>query len=133
VWSIRDKIKLQERPFQILAALLERPGVVVTREEIQQKLWPTSTFVDFEHSTNTAVNKLRGALGDDVDNPRFIETLLGYGYRLIALSKNIPRNGPRNRRSLGYARDDKGEGDASKESGWWTKGVFHHLGWAAGP
>src|SRR5271154_4624017 len=79
-----DKIKLQQRPFQILAALLERPGEVVTREEIQQKLWPTDTFVDFEHSINTAVNKLREALGDDVQNPRFIETLPRYGYRLIA-------------------------------------------------
>ncbi|HEY4050970.1 MAG TPA: winged helix-turn-helix domain-containing protein [Acidobacteriaceae bacterium] len=78
------KIKLQQRPFQILAALLERPGEVVTREEIQQKLWPTDTFVDFEHSINTAVNKLREALGDDVQNPRFIETLPRYGYRLIA-------------------------------------------------
>ncbi len=58
-----DKVKLQERPFQILAALLERPGEVVTREEIQQKLWPTNTFVDFEHSINTAVNKLRERVG----------------------------------------------------------------------
>src|SRR5208337_3662309 len=79
-----DKIKLQERPFQILAALLRRPGEVVTREEIQQKLWPADTFVDFEHSINTAVNKLREALGDDAENPRFIETLPRHGYRLIA-------------------------------------------------
>ena len=78
------RVELQERPFQILAALLERPGEVVTREEIRQKLWPTNTFVDFEHSINTAVNKLRGALGDDAENPRFIETLPRYGYRLIA-------------------------------------------------
>lgn len=79
-----DKIKVQERPFQILAALLARPGEVVTREEIQRKLWPADTFVDFEHSINTAVNKLRAALGDDTENPRFIETLPRYGYRLIA-------------------------------------------------
>jgi DNA-binding winged helix-turn-helix (wHTH) protein len=78
-----DKIKLQQRPFQIFAALLQRPGEVVTREEIRQSLWPTDTFVDFEHSINTAVNKLREALGDDVENPRFIETLPRYGYRFI--------------------------------------------------
>ena len=89
-----EKIKLQERPFQILAALLERPGEVVTREEIQQKLWPTDTFVDFEHSINTAVNKLRGALGDEVENPRFIQTLPRYGYRLIA-PVEIVTNGAR--------------------------------------
>ena len=78
------KIKLQERPLQILAALLERPGEVVTREEIQQKLWPADTFVDFEHSINTAVNKLREALGDSPERPRFIETLPRHGYRFIA-------------------------------------------------
>ncbi len=79
-----DRIKLQEQPFQILAELLARPGEVVTREEIQQRLWPTDTFVDFEHGINTAVKKLRAALGDDADNPRFIETLPRYGYRLVA-------------------------------------------------
>lgn len=79
-----EKIKLQERPFQILTALIERPGEVVTRQQIQQKLWPTDTFVDFEHSINTAVKKLREALGDDAENPRFIETLPRRGYRLIA-------------------------------------------------
>ncbi len=79
-----DKIKLQERPFQVLTALIERPGEVVTRQEMQQKLWPTDTFGDFEHSINTAVKKLREALGDDAENPRFIETLPRRGYRLIA-------------------------------------------------
>jgi DNA-binding response OmpR family regulator len=61
-----DKVKLQERPFQILAALLERPGEMVTREDLQRKLWPNDTFVDFEHSINTAVKKLREALGDEL-------------------------------------------------------------------
>ncbi|MGD0225560.1 MAG: winged helix-turn-helix domain-containing protein [Terriglobia bacterium] len=79
-----EKIKLQERPFQILALLLQGPGEVVTRDELQQKLWPANTFVDFEHSINTAVKKLREALGDDPENPRFIETLPRHGYRLIA-------------------------------------------------
>ena len=79
-----EKIKLQERPFQILAVLLQWPGEVVTREELQQKLWPANTFVDFEHSINTAMKKLREALGDDSEHPRFIETLPRHGYRLIA-------------------------------------------------
>src|SRR5215469_1316383 len=88
-----DKVRLQQRPFQILAALLQRPGEVVTRDEIRQNLWPTDTFVDFEHSINTAVNKLREALGDDVENPRFIETLPRYGYRLISPVEIVETNG----------------------------------------
>jgi TolB-like protein/DNA-binding winged helix-turn-helix (wHTH) protein/Flp pilus assembly protein TadD len=88
-----DKIKLQERPFQILAALIERPGEVVTREEIRQKLWPTDTFVDFEHGINTAVKKLRKALGDDAENPRFIATLPRHGYRFIAPVEVVETNG----------------------------------------
>ena len=78
-----DKIKLGERPLQVLAALLEHPGEVVTREELQQKLWTTDTFVDFEHSINTAVLRLREALGDHAENPRYIETLPRHGYRFI--------------------------------------------------
>ncbi len=88
-----DKVKLQELPFQVLAALIERPGDVVTREEIRQKVWPTDTFVDFEHSINTAVKKLREALGDDAENPRFIATLPRYGYRLIAPVEVVETNG----------------------------------------
>ena len=64
------KLKLQEKPFQILATLLERPGEMVTREELRQRLWPSDVFVDFDHSLNRAVNKLREALGDSADNPR---------------------------------------------------------------
>jgi DNA-binding winged helix-turn-helix (wHTH) protein len=89
-----DKIKLQQRPFQIFAALLQRPGEVVTREEIRQSLWRIDTFVDFEHSINTAVNKLREALGDDAENPRFIETLPRYGYRLMTPVEIVDTNGP---------------------------------------
>ncbi len=79
------KLKLQEKPFQVLTVLLERPGEVVTREELQRRLWPEDTFVDFDHSMNTAVNKLREALGDSAESPRFIETLPKRGYRFIAL------------------------------------------------
>ena len=78
------RIKLQEQPFRILAMLLERPGDVVSREELRQKLWPKDVFVDFDHSVNKAVNKLREALGDTSDSPRFIETLPRRGYRFIA-------------------------------------------------
>jgi len=77
------KIKLQEQPFQVLALLLEQPGRVVTREELQNKLWSTGTFVDFEHGVNTAISKIREALGDSADNPRYVETLPRRGYRFI--------------------------------------------------
>jgi TolB-like protein/DNA-binding winged helix-turn-helix (wHTH) protein/Tfp pilus assembly protein PilF len=77
------KLRLQERPFQILTFLLENPGEVVTREELRLHLWPADTFVDFDHSVNTAVNKLRDALGDSAENPQFIETLPRHGYRFI--------------------------------------------------
>ncbi|HLV96763.1 MAG TPA: winged helix-turn-helix domain-containing protein [Candidatus Acidoferrales bacterium] len=78
-----QKIRLQEQPFRILAMLLERPGDVVTREEIRQKLWPADTFVDFDHGLNSAVARLREALNDSADNPRFVETVPRQGYRFI--------------------------------------------------
>jgi cholera toxin transcriptional activator len=77
------RIRLQEQPFQVLAYFLERPGEVVTREELRQKLWPADTFVDFDHSLNTAVNKLREALGDSAASPRYVETLARRGYRFL--------------------------------------------------
>lgn len=78
------KIKLQGQPFELLAMLLERPGTVVPREELQLRLWPTDTFVDFDHGVNTAINRLREALGDSADSPRFVETLPRRGYRFIS-------------------------------------------------
>jgi len=83
---LRDgsKIRLQEQPFQVLVALLERPGEIVTREDLRERLWPSDTFVDFDHSLNTAINKLREALRDSAANPRFIETKARRGYRFIA-------------------------------------------------
>jgi len=77
-------IRLQEQPFQILTMLLERPGDLVTRDELRSKLWPADTFVDFDHSLNTAVNKIREALGDSASNPRFVQTIARRGYRFIA-------------------------------------------------
>ena len=78
------KLKLQEKPFQILVLLLEHPGEVVTREDMRQKLWPADTFVDFDRNVNTGIRKLREALGESSDNPRFVETLARRGYRFIA-------------------------------------------------
>ena len=78
------KVRLQEKPQQVLAILLEKPGEVVTREELRQRLWPPDTFVDFDHSLGTAINKLREALDDSAEHPRYIETLPRHGYRFIA-------------------------------------------------
>jgi eukaryotic-like serine/threonine-protein kinase len=78
------RIKLQEQPFHVLTVLLQRPGEVVTREELRNQNWPADTFVDFDNSLNTAINKLREALGDSADSPRFIETLPRRGYRFLA-------------------------------------------------
>lgn len=79
-----SKLKLQEQPFQILVALLENTGNIVTREDLRQKLWPGDTFGDSDHSLNNCINKLREALGDSATSPRFIETLARRGYRFIA-------------------------------------------------
>src|SRR5215831_16520544 len=78
------KIKLRDQSFQILALLLERPGQVVTREELQGRLWGADTFVDFDRGLNKAINRLREALGDSAEVPRFVETLPKRGYRFIA-------------------------------------------------
>ena len=78
------RIKLQEHPFRVLLELVSNRGRLVTREELQQKLWPADTFVDFDVGLNTAIRKLRQALGDEADNPRFIETLSRRGYRFVA-------------------------------------------------
>jgi len=77
------KVPLQGQPFQVCAILLERSGKLVTREELRQKVWPEDTFVDFDHAVNTAIKKIRIALGDEADNPRFVQTLPRRGYRFI--------------------------------------------------
>src|SRR3974390_292934 len=83
------KINLQDKPFQILAMLLERPGELVTREQIRERLWPADTFVDFEHSINTAIKKLREALENGDGETRYIETLPKRGYRFIAAVEDV--------------------------------------------
>jgi Tol biopolymer transport system component/DNA-binding winged helix-turn-helix (wHTH) protein len=105
------KIKLQEQPFQILTMLLERPGEIVTREELQKRLWPEDTFVVFDVGLNSAVKKLRQALGDDSENPRFIETLYRRGYRFLApVEAGVPS------RSLTQG----GNGQTAEEAGFAT-------------
>lgn len=78
------KLKMQEQPFRVLCMLLEHPGEVVTREQLRSRLWPADTFVDFDHGLNAAVKRLRDAMGDDPDNPRFVETVPRRGYRFLA-------------------------------------------------
>src|ERR671912_769537 len=78
------RVRLQAQPTQILLALLEQPGQIVSREELRKRLWSDDTFVDFDRSLNSAANRLRIALGDSAENPRFIETVAGSGYRFIA-------------------------------------------------
>src|SRR6516165_910352 len=78
-----SRVKLQDQPLQVLLAVLEKPGQVVTREELRARLWPADTFVDFDHGLNAAVKRLRDALGDTAENPRFVETLPRLGYRFI--------------------------------------------------
>ena len=86
------RIRLQGKPFQILQALLEHPGEVVTRDELRKRLWPADTFVDFESGLNTAANRLRLTLGDSAENPRYIQTLSRTGYRFIAaVCEAVPR------------------------------------------
>ncbi len=101
------KVKLQEQPFRLLVILLERSGQIVTREELQNRLWPADTFVDFERGMNRAINKLREALGDDADNPRFIETLPRRGYRFLAVAEITER-----------LEADQGESIRLKGTGW---------------
>jgi len=89
------KVSLQGQPFQVCAILLERSGELITREELRQKVWPEDTFVDFDHALNTAITKIRAALGDEADNPRFVETLPRRGYRFIApVHKGVIRPAP---------------------------------------
>src|SRR5664279_701608 len=83
------RIKLNAQPFQLLFMLLERPGELLTREEISRELWPDGTFVDYEHGVNAAINRIREALGDTASNPRFVETLARRGYRFVAPVEKI--------------------------------------------
>jgi DNA-binding winged helix-turn-helix (wHTH) protein len=98
------RVRLQEQPFQIMRLLLARPGTLITRDEIRNRLWPDGTYVDFEHSLNAAVKRLRAALGDDAKAPQYIETLPRLGYRWI--NDVIPPDGRRDL-SAQIARGDE--------------------------
>ncbi len=92
IYKQGKRVKLQDQPCQVLALLTERPGELVTREELQKRLWPNDTFVDFDHGVNIAINKLRDALGDSAEHPHFIETLPRRGYRWLSPVENIADN-----------------------------------------
>ena len=89
-----NRVKLQDQPFKVLEILLERPGNLVTREELQTRIWPEETYGDFDHAVNVAVGKLRTALGDSADNPCFIETVPRRGYRFVATLDCVPVEAP---------------------------------------
>ena len=84
-----QKVRLQEQPFRLLEMLVARPGDVVTREEIRKRLWPNDTVVEFDHSINAAIKKLRQALSDSAEEPRYIETVARRGYRLLVIVKRM--------------------------------------------
>jgi DNA-binding winged helix-turn-helix (wHTH) protein/tetratricopeptide (TPR) repeat protein len=107
------RIKLQEQPFQILSLLLERPGEVVTRDELRQKLWAAHTFVDFDRSLNKAMTKLRFAIGDSAESPRYVETIPRHGYRFLA-PVSTPREGAA---GLGTSVRKEADGLAKAQSG----------------
>ena len=94
VWKAGRSLKIQDQPFKVLAALLERPGQIVTREELRQLIWPENSFGDFDHAINLAMAKLRATLGDSADVPHLIETLPRRGYRFIAPLKEQERPPP---------------------------------------
>ena len=104
-------MQLQEQPFRVLAILLERPGEVVTREQLQARLWSADTYVGFDEGLNTAIRKLRVTFGDSADNPRFIETVSRRGYRFIAPVKEADTEAPQpveNASKVGAAGEETG-------------------------
>ena len=101
------KLKFSGQPFQVLTILLERPGEVVTREELQKRLWP-DTFVDVDHNLNTAINKIREVLGDSAESPRFVETLPRRGYRFIGELERPVQPVSSGSRAGNYGEPDRG-------------------------
>jgi DNA-binding winged helix-turn-helix (wHTH) protein/Tol biopolymer transport system component len=101
VWKGGERVKLQDQPFKVLQVLLERPGDLVTREELQARIWPRESFGDFDHAVNVAVGKLRSALGDSAEHPSFIETVPRRGYRFVAKLDTPPETAPRPARPAG--------------------------------
>src|ERR1700751_1149491 len=102
LWKHGTKVRLVGQPFEILAVLVKRPGQLVTRDELRTELWPGDTFVDFNHGLNAAVNKLRDALCDSAEDPKYIETLPRRGYRFIAKIEGLPAQAPPQTRAVEY-------------------------------
>jgi TolB-like protein/Flp pilus assembly protein TadD len=131
------RVRLQEQPFEILRLMLERPGDVVTRDELRQRLWPSGTFVDFEHSLNAAIKRLRATLGDDADCPRFVETVPRRGYRFIAgavesdPSRAVTRSSPEPRLRLAVLPFSNLSDDSSQE--YFSDGLTEELIAQLGP
>ena len=124
--------KLQEQPFQVLRALVERPGEVVTREELHERLWPGDTFVEFDDGLNTAVRKIRQALGDAADNPRFVETLPKRGYRFIAPVR-LPQGSSSEPGEPPHApRSETHRADSKRRIGWYAFGALAAVAAVAG-
>ena len=94
------KVKLQDQPFRVLAMLVEHAGEMVTREELQQEIWPTDVYVTFDQGLNNAIKKVRDALGDSADSPRFVETVARHGYRFVAPVSTRPAQPPESRSRL---------------------------------
>ncbi len=112
------RVRIQSQPFHVLSVLLEHPGEVVSREVLQHKLWGSDTTVDFDHSLGIAVNKLREALGDSAENPRFVETLAKRGYRFIAPVKEVDAQQP----ATALAADTPTPAPRHVSAAWWVAG-----------
>src|SRR5204863_1651907 len=109
------KVRLQEQPLQILEILLRQPGKVVTREELRNQIWPSDTFVDFDHGINNAIKRLREALADTAETPRYIETLPRRGYRFIKSVNAVAQPGPGRIRSVAVLPLENLSGDPEQE------------------
>jgi TolB-like protein/DNA-binding winged helix-turn-helix (wHTH) protein/Flp pilus assembly protein TadD len=125
------RVRLQEQPFHILAMLLEHPGEVVTREELQKKLWPADTFVDFDHGLNKAISKIREALGDSAESPRFVETVARRGYRFLAEVRPADAASVRSPELATQLHPEPGSGDRADLTGKSAKPkqLLPSLGW----
>lgn len=118
------RVRLPGQPFAILLLLLERPGDVVTREQLRERIWAEGTFVDFEHGVNAAMNKLRRALSDSAENPRYIETMPGRGYRIIGRLDSREAS-----RTFVLPKSEAREEHPQR---WRSVGVWERLTWAVG-
>src|SRR5262249_5712089 len=118
-----EHLRLQDQPFRMLILLLERPGEVISREELREKLWPENTFVEFDNGLNVAVKKIRDALGDSAENPRFVETIPRRGYRFIAPVSIRVKEDARPSPQPPAPRDSRST---------YARLRWRYLGWAAG-